>query len=38
MALEEHGFFAPEEANDFLTQSDCPEWIVAAEHERRQPC
>ena len=38
MSLVEHGFFAPEEANDFLTLENliAPERPAAAQHQRRQ--
>ncbi len=38
MSLVEHGFFAPEEANDFLTPENliAPARPAAAQHQRRQ--
>ena len=39
MSLVEHGFFKPDEANDFLTVDNllAPERQAAAQHQRRQP-
>ena len=39
MSLVEHGFFAPEEANEFLTVGEplAPDGPAAAQHQRRQP-
>ena len=39
MSLTEHGFFKPEEANEFLTLDNllAPDGQAAAQHERRQP-
>ena len=39
MSLVEHGFFTPEEANDFLTPDNliAPDGQAAAQHQRRQP-
>jgi hypothetical protein len=38
MALAEHGFFAPAEANDFMTlDTSARPGPPAAEHQRRQP-
>jgi acetyl-CoA acetyltransferase len=38
MALAEHGFFKPDEANEFLTlrKPHCAVWPASAQHQRRQ--